>query len=94
MTSAAPILLPDEFNATTYFIDRHLREGRGQKVAFECEGVALTYGQLVDRVNRTGNALRQLGVRVEERVLLLLLDTPEFAVSFFGAIKIGAVPVP
>jgi benzoate-CoA ligase family protein len=94
MTSAAPILLPDEFNAATYFIDRHLREGRGQKVAFECEGVALTYGQLVDRVNRTGNALRQLGVRVEERVLLLLLDTPEFAVSFFGAIKIGAVPVP
>jgi benzoate-CoA ligase len=94
MTSAAPILLPDEFNAATYFIDRHLREGRGQKVAFECEGVALTYGQLVDRVNRTGNALRQLGVRVEERVLLLLLDSPEFAVSFFGAIKIGAVPVP
>ncbi len=94
MTSAAPILLPDEFNAATYFSDRHLREGRGQKVAFECEGVALTYGQLVDRVNRTGNALRQLGVRVEERVLLLLLDTPEFAVSFFGAIKIGAVPVP
>src|SRR6266576_1734796 len=94
MTSAAPILLPDEFTTATYFSDRHLREGRGQKVAFECEGVALTYGQLVDRVNRTGNALRQLGVRVEERVLLLLLDTPEFAVSFFGAIKIGAVPVP
>jgi benzoate-CoA ligase family protein len=94
MTSAAPILLPDEFNAATYFIDRHLREGRSHKVAFECEGVALTYGQLRDRVNRTGNALRQLDVRVEERVLLLLLDTSEFAVSFFGAIKIGAVPVP
>src|SRR5439155_25167244 len=43
---------------------------------------------------RAGNALRHLDVRIEERVLLLLLDTPEFAVSFFGAIKIGAVPVP
>ncbi len=94
MTSAAPILLPDEFNAATYFVDRHLREGRSQKVAFECEAAALTYQQLAERVNRAGNALRQLAVRVEERVLLLLLDTPEFAISFFGAIKIGAVPVP
>jgi benzoate-CoA ligase family protein len=94
MTAAAPILLPDEFNAATYFIDRHLREGRNAKVAIECEGAHLTYRQLSERVNRAGNALRQLGVRIEERVLLLLLDTPDFAVSFFGALKIGAVPVP
>jgi benzoate-CoA ligase len=94
MTAAAPILLPDEFNAATYFIDRHVQEGRGEKLAFECEGSTVTYQQLGDRVNRAGNTLRQLGVRVEERVLLLLLDTPEFAASFFGAIKIGAVPVP
>ncbi len=46
------------------------------------------------RVNQFGNALRSLTVRMEERILLLLLDTPEFAVSFFGAIKIGAIPVP
>jgi len=45
-------------------------------------------------VNRVGNSLRKLGVRIEERVFLLLFDTPEFAASFFGAIKIGAVPVP
>src|SRR5438552_1712451 len=94
MTLAAPILLPDEFNAATYFIDRHLREGRSEKVAFESEGNTLTYQQLGERVNRAGNALRHLGVRVEERVLLFLLDTPEFAASFFGAIKLGAVPVP
>src|SRR5437899_8004118 len=94
MTPVASISLPDEFNAATYFIDRHLREGKRQKVAIECEAAALTYQQLAERVNQLGNGLRQLGVRVEERVLLLLLDTPEFAVSFFGAIKIGAVPVP
>src|SRR5207237_3714357 len=94
MTGSTSILLPNEFNAATYFIDRHLQEGRGEKLAFECERSTVTYRQLGDRVNRAGNALRQLGVRVEERVLLLLLDTPEFAASFFGAIKIGAVPVP
>jgi benzoate-CoA ligase family protein len=94
MTAAESILLPDEFNAATYFIDRHLQEGRSEKVAFECESNTVTYQQLGKCVNRAGNALRQLGVRVEERVLLLLLDTPEFAASFFGAIKIGAVPVP
>jgi benzoate-CoA ligase family protein len=94
MTAAAPIRLPDEFNAATYFIDRHLQERRSEKVAFECEGAHLTYQQLSERINRAGNALRHLGVRVEERVLLLLLDTPAFAVSFFGAIKVGAVPVP
>jgi benzoate-CoA ligase family protein len=94
MTADAPILLPDEFNAATYFIDRHLSEGRDHKVAIECEGAALTYQQFAERVNRAGNGLHHLGVRIEERVLLLLLDTPEFAISFFGAIKIGAVPVP
>ena len=94
MIAGASISLPDEFNAATYFIDRHLQDGRTQKVAFECEGYELTYGQLGERVNRAGNALRSLGVRVEERVLLLLLDTPDFAITFFGAIKIGAVPVP
>src|SRR5437016_11234422 len=94
MTPVASISLPDEFKAATSFIVRHLREGKGQKVAIECEAAALTYQQLAERVNQVGNGLRKLGVRIEERVLLLLLDSPEFAVSFFGAIKIGAVPVP
>lgn len=94
MTWAPPILLPDEFNAAAHFIDRHVHEGRAEKVAIECGEVRLTYGQLFRRVNQLGNGLKQLGVRMEERVLLLLLDTPEFAMSFFGAIKIGAVPVP
>jgi len=92
--TAGPILLPDEFNAATYFVDRHLQEGRGDKIAFEGDGATLTYRQLSEQVNRVGNGLLKLGARIEERVLLLLLDGPEFAASFFGAIKIGAVPVP
>ena len=89
-----PSNLPDEFNAASYFIDRHIKEGRGDKIAIECGEASVTYRQLFERVNQLGNRLRELGVRVEERVLLLLLDSPEFAMSFFGAIKIGAVPVP
>ena len=92
--STPPIELPDEFNAATYFIDRHVRGGCGGKTAIECGALRVTYGQLFAFVNKLGNVLRSLTVRMEERVLLLLLDTPEFAISFFGAIKIGAVPVP
>src|SRR5215471_12488482 len=94
MSLPPPISLPDEFNAATYFIDRHMHEGRREKVAIECGATRVTFGQLYTRVNRLGNALKKLAVRIEERILLLLLDTPDFAVSFFGAIKIGAVPVP
>jgi len=94
MSSVAPIFLPDEFNAASYFVDRHIKDGRADKVAIECGEVHVTYCQLFERVNQVGNGLRKLGVRIEERVFLLLLDSPEFAASFFGAIKIGAVPVP
>jgi benzoate-CoA ligase family protein len=87
--------VPQAFNAAEYFVDRHLREGRGGRIAIECEGQRVTYSQLSDRVNRLGNALRDtLEARMEERVLVLLPDVPEFAYCFFAAIKIGAVPVP
>ena len=94
MTWVPPISLPDDFNAADYFVDRQIREGREGKIAIECGDLRVSYGELFARVNQLGNGLRSLGVRIEDRVLLLLLDTPEFAISFFGAIKIGAVPVP
>jgi len=86
--------LPQLFNVATYFVDRNILEGRAQNVAIECGDERVTYRQLFERTNRAGNALHNLGVRPEERVLLLLLDSPEFLYSFFGAIKIGAVAVP
>ncbi|HYL63245.1 MAG TPA: benzoate-CoA ligase family protein [Candidatus Methylomirabilis sp.] len=88
------IPLPDNFNVATHFVDRNVQEGRGGKVAIECGNERITYQQLLDNTNRVGNALLALGVRPKERVLLLLLDTPEFLYSFFGAIKIGAIAVP
>jgi benzoate-CoA ligase family protein len=86
--------LPEAFNVATYFVDRNVVEGRAEKIAIECGEERITYRKLLERTNRTGNALRQLGVRIEERVVLLLLDTPEFHYSFFGTIKMGAVAVP
>ena len=93
--SAEDLHVPESFNAAAYFVDRNVEEGRGGKVAIECGALRVTYDEVRAEVNRVGNALRHaLGVRTEERVLLLLLDTPEFAYCFFGAIKIGALPVP
>jgi len=86
--------IPARFNASSYFVDRHVTEGRGDKVAFFYEDTSLTYGALAELVNRAGNALLDLGVRPEQRVLLLLLDSPEFVATFWGAIKVGAVPIP
>jgi benzoate-CoA ligase family protein len=91
---APSIHLPDVFNAATEFVDRHIQEGRAERMALRYEGRTFTYGQVAQMVNRVGNALRELGVEMENRVLILLYDSPEFAASFFGAMKIGAVPVP
>jgi len=88
------ITLPEIFNVATWFVDRNVHEGRGAKIAIECGDERVTYQQLLENTNRVGNALLALGVRPEERVLLLLLDTPEFLYAFFGAIKIGGVAVP
>src|SRR5437773_11412794 len=93
--SAASLGIPEAFNAATYFVDRHLAEGRGGSVAIECGDARISYADVFENVNRFASALRQrLEVRPEERVLLLLHDGPAFVYSFFGAIKAGAVPVP
>lgn len=88
------IRLPDTFNVATHFVDRNVLLGRARKIAIECGHERVSYQQLLERTNRVGNGLRHLGIRPEERVILLLVDGPEFLYCFFGAIKIGAVAVP
>jgi len=87
-------ILPQQFNVATWFVDRNVDEGRGASPAFHCEGRTLSYADVRDLANRTGNALLELGVGPEDRVLVLCLDGPEFLGAFWGAIKIGAVPIP
>ncbi|MBN9388260.1 MAG: benzoate-CoA ligase family protein [Chloroflexi bacterium] len=86
--------VPSLFNAATYFVDRNLAEGRANKTAIYYENQEITYGQVGEMVNRTGNALTGLGLQIEQRVLLLLLDCPQYPAAFFGTMKIGAVPIP
>jgi benzoate-CoA ligase family protein len=83
-------------NASTDFIDANIAAGRGDNPAVVDVGGQreLTYADIARNVNRTGHALRRLGVRPEERVMALLPDCPEFIYVFFGAIRIGAVAVP
>jgi benzoate-CoA ligase family protein len=88
------IKLPDVFNAAVAFLDRNLTEGRGAKTAVYYEGKTYSYAQIAELANRIGNGLLELGVDIEQRIALLLLDSPHFAAAFFGAIKMGAVPVP
>jgi benzoate-CoA ligase family protein len=87
-------ILPQEFNVAAHFVDRNVAEGRGGRPAFFYEDRVLTYGDVQDLANRTGNALLELGVQPEDRVWMLCLDAPEFLGTFWGAIKIGAVPIP
>ena len=86
--------LPAQFNVATWFVDRNVAEGRGTATAFRYEDRILTYADVLDLANRTGNALLELGVGMEDRVFVLCLDAPEFLGAFWGAIKIGAVPIP
>ena len=85
--------LPDRYNAAMTYVDAH-REERADKVAIRCQGKSVTYGEFAANVDRAGNALRALGIDVEDRVVILCLDSPAFVYAFFGAIKIGAIPVP
>ncbi|MBF6619294.1 MAG: benzoate-CoA ligase family protein [Patulibacter sp.] len=79
------------FNVTSWFVDRHLDEGRGDRTALLSGDQRVTYAELAELANRVGHVLRDLGVRREERVLLALADGPEFVATWYGAQKIGAV---
>ena len=92
--SPARIAFEPGFNAAVPFVDRHLAEGRGAKVAIRSAAGEVTYAQLAERVNRCGNALLGLGLRRGQRLLLVVKDCPEFFYLFWGAIKAGVVPVP
>lgn len=86
--------IPDTYNASTAFLDENLAAGRGEDTAILYEGQTYTYAQTLEMTNRLGNALLSLGLQREQRVLLLLLDSPEFVASFFGGMRIGSVPIP
>src|ERR1700736_4615424 len=82
------------YNAVTWLLDRNVDEGRASKLAFTDTVSELTYGRLQQQSRRVANILRRLGVRREERVAMIMLDTVDFPAVFLGAIRAGIVPVP
>src|SRR5256886_13442314 len=86
-----PIEFPESFNIADYFLYHNLEEGRENKVCLYFKDQTYTYADTARMANRTGNALRELGVEMEDRVLIVLPDCPEFVWTWFGAARIGAV---
>src|SRR6266446_9081815 len=81
-------------NAADYFIERHLREGRGERLAFADPWRSLTYAELSAAAARFAAGLAAAGIERERRIALLMLDTIDFPIAFWGALRAGIVPVP
>jgi benzoate-CoA ligase family protein len=86
--------IPQYYNVTTKLIDEMVEKGLGDKIAVYYQDKTYTYADIQSLINKVGNALKILGVHIEERVMLAMYDSPEALASFYGAIKIGAIPIP
>jgi 4-hydroxybenzoate-CoA ligase len=84
---------PRIYNVAADMVDRNVVLGRATKTAFIDPDEALTYGELATRTNRMANLIATYGIPRESRVAILMLDTVDFPVAFWGAIKAGVVPV-
>ena len=82
------------FNACEYLLDRRLADGAGQRIALTGVAGDLSYAQLHDQVCRTATGLRALGLQPEQRVLMLMADSPQFVVVYLATMRMGAIPVP
>jgi benzoate-CoA ligase family protein len=85
------ITFPEQFNMATYYLDDRVAEGRGDKVAVYYEDRQYTYADVQEMANRVGNVLINLGIEMEDRVLIALPDSIEFVATWFAIAKIGAV---
>ncbi len=82
------------FNACEYLLDRRVAAGDGDRIALTGRAGELTYAQLLDRVQRTAVALAGTGLQPEQRLVMFMADSPEFATVYLAAMRMGAVPVP
>ncbi|HLH69458.1 MAG TPA: benzoate-CoA ligase family protein [Candidatus Dormibacteraeota bacterium] len=95
VTAWSASALPARYNVAVDLLDGNLEAGRGERVAVRtAEGVQLTYAEVAAAASRMGDALRGLGLEIEQRVLMAMFDGPEFVATFLGAIRLGAIPVP
>ncbi len=81
-------------NAYDFFVARHLREGRGARLAFSDPWRSLTYAELDAAAGRFAAGLAAAGIERERRIALVMLDTIDFPIAFWGALRAGVVPIP
>ena len=84
----------EPFNACDYLLDRHIRAGRGDRLALTGIAGDVSYAELAERVGHAARGLRGLGLQAEQRVVMVMADSPEFVIVYLAAMRIGAVPVP
>ena len=84
----------DGYNAAAWLVDRHVSDGRGERIALRCNGESLTYADMQAEMFRAQHALDELGIGEGDRVVLVVNDEPAFPAWFLGALRAGVVPVP
>jgi benzoate-CoA ligase len=82
------------YNAAAWLLDRHIDDGRADRLAIRCAGESMTYGDVQRQVFRAQHALADRGVRRGDRVAMVVNDEPGFIAVFLGALRSGAIPVP
>ena len=83
--------LPENLNLGSYYLDVNLESGRGDKTAIYYRDRTYSFRDLWVLTNRVGNVLRELGVEAENRVLLVLEDSPEWVAAWLATMKVGGV---
>ena len=86
--------MAQRFNVCEYLVDRRLAAGDGARVAVTGPAGEHSYAALHDQICRTARSLQMLGLQPEQRLLMLMSDSPQFAVIYLAAMRMGAVPVP
>ncbi|MCC6775855.1 MAG: benzoate-CoA ligase family protein [Hyphomicrobiales bacterium] len=82
-----------DYNAAVDFVDRNVAEGRGEKAAFIDPSRNLSYAELRDAAARIGPMLARMGIEQENRIAMVMLDTVDFPILFWGAVRAGIIPV-
>src|SRR5215468_3235751 len=82
---------PERFNMARYFLDERVEQGHGERVAVIDDRGRYRYREVQALANQVGRALQARGIGPEDRVLIGLGDSVEFAAAFFGVLKLGAV---
>lgn len=85
---------PHIFNVAAYFLEANLAPDRRDHIAFYYQQETYTYQHVYESVQRAVKVLSELGIEQENRVAILLPDTPEAVFTFWAAIWLGAIPVP